>query len=129
MNRNTVSVIGTLSFIALIGVSVVFYKERVLFFDISFHLFDILRTGTFAIQNYRIAAFFTQLFPIIGTKANLSLNTIALWYSTSFLLLYFTTFSVVLLALKNVRVALAYFLFVTLISTHTFYWIQSELPQ
>ncbi len=129
MNRKTSLVIGVLTFSILIFLSVWFWKERVVFLDIPYHLFEILRTGTFAIQNHRISAFFTQLFPLIGSQFGLSLSAIALSYSLSFLLLYFGAFMVILVGLKNVRMAIAYLLFVILITTHTFYWIQSELPQ
>lgn len=129
MNRRVSFVVGALTFSALMVLSVFFYKERVVFLDISYHLFEILRTGAFAIQNNRICAFSTQLFPLFGSKLGLSLSAVALGYSLSFLLLYFGTFMVILMGLKNVRIAIAYLLFVMLITTHTFYWIQSELPQ
>ncbi len=97
--------------------------------DIAYHLFCILKDNNFAIQNYRFGAFFTQLFPLISSRCGFSLNNIALSYSVSFTLLPLITFLIIHLGIKNSKVSVAYLLFVVLITTHTFYWIQSELPQ
>ena len=128
MNKLSVLLIGLISFAFLFVFSVLFYKERTVFLDISFHLFCILKDHAFAIQNFRFGAFFTQLFPLIGCKLGLSLSTIACLYSVSFVLLPFIVFIILILS-KQVKIALAYLLFLLIMTTHTFYWIQSELPQ
>jgi len=121
--------LGSATLIALLFLSLLFYKERTAFIDLAYHLFSILALDSFAIQNYRIASFFTQLFPLLGGKAGLSLQTIAQAYSASFVLLPLITFFIVNNLLRNSRVAITYLLFVILMTTHTFYWAQSELPQ
>ena len=129
MTTRTILLFGILTFIILFIMSVVFYKERTAFIDISYHLFCILRDDTFAIQNNRFGAFFTQLFPLMGSRMGFSLTAITIAYSTSFVLLPFFTFLGIHIGLKNPKVGLVYLLFMTLMTTHTFYWIQSELPQ
>lgn len=52
--------IGSLTYIVLGILALVFYLERTAFLDISFHLFYILKDGDFAIQNNRFAAALTQ---------------------------------------------------------------------
>ncbi|GAB4092051.1 hypothetical protein [Flaviaesturariibacter terrae] len=121
--------IGAITFALLLGLAALFYKERAVFLDISFHLFRILHDDSLAIQNNRFAAFFTQLFPLLGARAGLSLAAITLLYSLSFVLLPALVFFVIASWLKNTRVAGAYLLFLVLMTTHSFYWIQSELPQ
>ena len=121
--------LGSATLSALLLLSLFFYKERTVFVDLAYHLFSILALDSFAIQNYRIASFFTQLFPLLGGKAGLSLNTIALAYSASFVLLPIITFFTINNMLRNSRIAITYLLFVILMTTHTFYWTQSELPQ
>ena len=95
----------------------------------SFHLFYLLKDNDYCIQNYRIGAVFTQSFPLIGAWLGLSLKSIAILYSTSFIVLYALTFFCILVGFKNVKLAIIYLFFCILITTHTFFWAQSELPQ
>ena len=129
MTKTKILLLGILTFLAMLILSVIFYKERTCFLDISYHLFSILKDGSFAIQNNRFGAFFTQLFPLIGSKFGISLKSIAIAYSISFVILPFLTFLTIHLSLKNSKISVVYLLFVALMTTHTFYWIQSELPQ
>lgn len=129
MKNRHLAFVGGITLFALLALSLLFYKERTVFIDIAYHLFSILALDTFAIQNYRIASFFTQLFPLLGSKAGLSLDTIARAYSASFILLPLLTFFAINNLLHNTRIATIYLLFVILMTTHTFYWTQSELPQ
>lgn len=129
MNKKSILILGICTYSFLLGAAVFFYKERTVFLDIAYHLFNILKDQNFAIQNNRFGAMFTQVFPLLAAKSGLSLNAIALLYSTSFILLYAATFFSILLIQKNTRIALAYFIFGFIITAHTFYWAQSELPQ
>lgn len=129
MTKKATLYIGVLTFSILIVLSILFYKERTVFLDISYHLFSILKDDSFAIQNNRFGAFFTQLFPLIGSKLGFSLQTIAVLYSMSFVILPLITFLLIHLYFKNTKVSVAYLLFTIAMTTHTFYWIQSELPQ
>lgn len=129
MRKNTILLIASLTFLVMFILSIVFYKERTCFLDLSYLLFCILKDGDFVIQNYRLGAFFTQLFPLIGSKLGLSLKTITITYSMSFIILPLLTFLLIHIGLKNSKISIAYILFLMLMTTHTFYWTQSELPQ
>lgn len=129
MNKKQTLIIGSITYGMLLILSVYFYKERTVFTDMAFHIFSIVKDHTFAIQNYRFGAFITQLFPIIGLKLGASLSNIAIAYSLSFVLLYFATFIIITHFLNNIKIGLCFLLFSILITTHTFFWIQSELPQ
>jgi hypothetical protein len=129
MLSNKITIIGVVSFLFAIAASIYFYQERTVFLDISFHLFYILKDQSFAIQNYRFAAFFTQLFPLFGSSIGLSLKSISILYSVSFVILPAFVFGVVVGWYKNYKVGAAYLIYLLLIVTHTFFWIQSELPQ
>lgn len=128
MNKLVFS-IGTVVYILLAILSLMFYVERTAFVDISFHLFHIIKDGYFAIQNNRFGAFFTQLFPLIGSKIGLDLDTIMKLYSVGFVLYYYAIFFVCVRILKSYQFGLVMLLLSTLMVTDTFYWIQSELPQ
>ncbi len=121
--------VGTVAYTILAILAFVFYVERTVFLDISFHLFYILKDGSFAIQNSRFGAFFTQLFPLIGSKLGLSLIAIMKLYSVGFILYYFSIFLIVTKVFDSYKLGLTMLLFSTLMVTDTFYWMQSELPQ
>ncbi|TVR75838.1 MAG: hypothetical protein EA412_14760 [Chitinophagaceae bacterium] len=129
MNKNVLFIIGLLVYALMFVFALLFYKERTIFLDIAYHMFEILRTGEFAIQNYRFVSVISQAFPLTAFYMGLSLEQIAKFYSVGFIVFYFSIFTFILYICKNTRIALCFLLFNTLLVTHTFYWIQSELPK
>ncbi len=129
MSRKTGLLTGVFTYSILLLLSIFFYKERAVFMDVAYLLFFIITDSYFAIQHFRFDALFSQLFPLLGVKLGLSLNTLALLYSVSFVLLSAGTFLLIILVWKNTRVALSFLLYTLLITTHTFFWMPSELPQ
>jgi hypothetical protein len=129
MDQKRVFILGLCTYSVLFIFSILFYKERTVFLDIAYHLFYILKDGSLAIQNNRFGAAITQLFPLVGSKIGLSINHIAQLYSVGFILFYGMTFVFICQVIKNSKIALVFLLFSVLMTTHTFFWIQSELPQ
>lgn len=129
INKKPVFFVGSITFILLLILSIVYFQERTVFIDIAYHLFYILKDDAIAIQNSRFGAFITQIFPLWGSRAGLSLKGVAILYSMSFIMVPFLGFLYLLFGLKNQRIALAYLVYILLMLTHTFYWTQSELPQ
>lgn len=127
--KNSTFWIGTIVYLCLAILAGWFYMERTAFIDISFHLFSILKDGDVAIQNNRFGSFFTQVFPLIGSKLGLSLKSLAILYSLAFVICYYSIFVVCTQVLKSEKFGIAMLLLSTLMVTDTFYWIQSELPQ
>lgn len=117
------------AYAVLLVLAIIFYKERTIFTDISYHLFYILKDNGFAVQNFRYGAIATQLFPRIGLWLGMDLNGIMMLYSCGFILYYALCYIICGVVLKNYKIALASLLVTILFSSHTFYWIQSELPQ
>jgi len=120
---------GILSYLLLFVLSVLLYKERIIFADMAYHLFYIITGNNFTIQNYRFGAIVTQIFPLLSYRAGLSLNSIVLIYSLGFTCYYFICYLLAGFVFKNYQVAIAILLLNTLFVTHTFYWPESELPQ
>ncbi len=120
---------GFVVYALLFVMATLFYRERTIFVDIAYHLFSITREGSFAFQNYRYGAAFTQLFPLTGYKLNLPLDTIMFMYSVGFVFYYVTCYWICGTILKQYSIALTLLLSQVLFVTDTFYWIQSELPQ
>ena len=127
--KNKLFFIGLIAYLILLILAVVFYQERSLWGDLAFHLFYIVKDGNFAIQNGRFGAFMTQIVPLLATKAGLSLSSIALSYSLSFVFYYLLFFLLAFKVFDNPKAGICMLLLSTLMVTDTFYWIQSELPQ
>lgn len=116
-------------FVLFLGYTIlcwVYYKERVIMPDLSFHLFEILVKDKLAIQNNRFPAVLTQIFPLLSSRINMDLDWIVRLYSLSFPLMYFVGFYI-LYFLKSERYFLLLFLYVFGISTHSFFWPISEI--
>lgn len=128
MKKEFVFGTGMVTYALLLLLAGVFYKERTVILDSSYHLFHIVHHKSLAIQGNRFGAALTQIYPLLAVKMNLSLNVIAVVYSLSFPFFFLLAFLFCLLGLKNTRVALAIMLFNVLMVTHTFYWPHPELP-
>jgi hypothetical protein len=128
-DHRAILITGTITYLVLFILAIVYYQERMLFTDMSFHSFSILVHENFAIQNHRFGAFFTQLLPIFSVKAGASLKTFLQLYSVSFILYYYVLFMLCSCWLKQPKFALLILLHSVLMTTDTFYWIQSELQQ
>jgi hypothetical protein len=120
--------IGTWAYLCLFVLAVLFYKERIIFVDLAYHVFFIVKDNTF-VNNRRFVATLTELLPLLARKAGLPLNAIVFLYSVSFILYYFTCYLICGRILKQYGFALLLLFFNILFVTDTFYWTQSELPQ
>lgn len=129
INRKAVILLGLLTFTIFLALSILFYRERTVFLDIAYHLFYILKNQDFAIQSFRFGAALTQAVPLIASYAHIPLSYVAMLYSAAFALLPLVTFLNLVFVFKNSRVACAFLLYETLMIAHTFFWVQSELPQ
>lgn len=95
----------------------------------AFQTFVMIQTKTTTIQNYRFGAALTQLFPLIAIKTHLSLTKVLQCYSVSFYIWYAIYFLIILYLLKSEALAIILLLSLTLITSSSFYWAQTELPQ
>ncbi|HYD20416.1 MAG TPA: hypothetical protein VEB40_02990 [Flavipsychrobacter sp.] len=121
--------IGFLGYLLLLVLSILYYKERTIFADTAYHLFEILKDRDFAyFENYRYGAFITQLFPVVASRFSLHLNTILLLHSASFILYYTFCYFLCGVVFKQYRLALVLLLFNILFVSDTFFWAISELP-
>lgn len=122
-------IIGLGTYSILLILAILLYKERIVILDTSLQLSEMIAKNGFAIQVNRFGAALTQAFPLIGIKLHLSLQSITLLYSISFIMLYLGCFLIILLVLKNEALALVLLLFNTIMVRHSFFWIQCELIQ
>jgi len=127
--KNKLFVIGVLCYLFLLLLAGIYYKERIIFTDTSFYLYSIIKNKSFCIQHNRFGAICTQLLPFIAIKLGLSLKIVAIIYSESIIIFYFLVFLIIIKYFKNQKLALVWLGFNTLIVSHSFYWMLSELPQ
>lgn len=118
---------GIIAFSILSVLAIVFYKERTIFLDNSFFLFEILRTGSPTVQRYRFISAIPQSLPVLAEKLSLSLKWVMISFSAGFMLFQFACYLVTGSILKNYKLAIALLLFNTLFATHVFFWGLSEL--
>ena len=121
--------IGIAAYVIMLILSILFYKERIIFLDTAFSLFHIVKDNSFSIQVYRFGDVFSQLLPVLASNAGLSWNVAIMLYSFGYMLYYFACFFICGSILKRYDFALVVLLLNLLFVSETFYWITSQLPQ
>lgn len=119
--------IGMLSFLFLL--SIYFYKERVIFMDASYILFQIMNDGHHAIQENRYGSFITHIVPMLLYKLNFSAKAIIISYTLSFNLFYLCSITWLVVRLKQYGLAILMSLYYILFVSETFYWSNNEVHQ
>jgi hypothetical protein len=121
--------IGAGAYLVMFLLSLVYYKERIIFADTAFFLFNIVKDNSFCVQVYRFGDVFSQVFAVAARKAAMPLDTIAKCYSVGFIFYHFVCYAICGAVLKEYKYALAILLVNLLFTTETFYWTISQLPQ
>ncbi len=129
MKKKEIYFLGFITYGILFLLSLYFYKERTIFSDLSFILYEIITSNELSIQVNRFVSVFSQSFALAGRKLNLPLEVICQMYSASFIIYYFISFLILIKWLKHKYLALGLVLFNVLMTRHTFYWTPSELIQ
>lgn len=122
-------ILGLSTILALLALAFLFWKERVIYTDMAFHTFVLSVTDALAIQNHRFGAALTQMFPLLAMRLKLPLAQVLQLYSTSFYVLYLAYFFLLMFVLKQETMALVLVLYLTLLTSVSFFWAQSEFPQ
>ncbi len=119
--------LGNVFFLILAIFSLIFYKERMLYYDPAFFSFSIINNGTFSIALGRFGAMFSQILPVLASKKLFSIDTILQIYSISFILVYYLIFSIIQCFLKDTVAALVLIFSLCLTFGVTFYYPTAEL--
>lgn len=118
-------IIGTATYAALFALSLIFYMERIAFYDAAFHLFQMVKDGE-PFLDQRFIKLLPQLPTLLAIKLGLSLEIVAKTYSASFVVIQYSIFVLVLKGFKSKEYAIIMLLFSVLMVTGVFYWILSE---
>lgn len=125
MSMKTYRIIGHISFLVLLVLSVVFFTERTTFIDPAKQVFDMVNKGSFVVFLQRHSQVVSQVLPYIGIQLHADLRTIMLLYSMSFILVYYLCFVLSAHTLRNLPAAMA-LVAVPLMVRHTFVHSISE---
>ena len=120
---------GHISFLLLILLSIIYYKERVVFIDTVFQFFKIVNFGKFNIEADRYSAILTQVPLLMGLKAHLSLRSLLFIYSITFTVFYYLIFILCVHVLNNIPAGMTIVFIFLLCITRSFYHISTEIHQ
>ncbi|MDZ7880187.1 MAG: hypothetical protein U5L45_21095 [Saprospiraceae bacterium] len=123
------TLVGNLSFAILAVLSLVFWRERTILLDAAHQSLKVLATNQLAIQVDRYGAGFVQAFPLWGARWGFSLQAILMSYSLAFVLFHWVCFFITDKVLKVNSLALVIVLFATIMTAHSFFWVQNEIIQ
>ena len=121
--------LGYAALLALLALSILFYRERALFTDIAYQTFLMINDGGVQVMVYRFGAAVVQLLPLLAIKLEAPLWVISLLYSMSFPLLFLFFYWVIVRVLRNEQLGWALVLLFILIVYDGFYWPSSEQQQ
>ncbi|KXK41971.1 MAG: hypothetical protein UZ11_BCD004001609 [Bacteroidetes bacterium OLB11] len=127
--ENYLTIFGLIAYAVMLILAVYFYKERTILCDTSTQLFEILNKHSFAIQVQRFGAAITQVFPLTASILGLSLKSVLIAYSVSYIIFYGSVFFIILKVFKNINLAIVLLLFNTMMVRYSFYWVQCEFVQ
>jgi hypothetical protein len=100
MNKFLKLILFALFFVLFI-LSIVYYKERVFYYDSAFQFFKIIFNGSFNIEASRYSTCIIQIPTLIALKLGFSLKTLSIVFSASFVAFYFCVFLLITKVLKN----------------------------
>jgi hypothetical protein len=120
---------GHIVFLLLLLLSIIFYKERILFFDDVLYLFRIVHFEKMCLAIGRYGAFITQIPVLMALQAGLPLKLLMLIYSVTFILLYYSVYIICIHGFRNKAAGLGIVFILVLCMKQTFYHTMHESHQ
>ncbi|MFT4664405.1 MAG: hypothetical protein ACI8YQ_004671 [Polaribacter sp.] len=121
--------LGYLSWLILLIMAIVFYKERAIFLDGAFQLEKLINQGTFKIYHYRLTNPFTQILALSAIYLKLPLKIVLIGYSINFILFFGGIHYAIVRWCKNDFLGWVHLFFFTLMVLDSFYFLPPELYQ
>jgi hypothetical protein len=110
----------------LIILSLVYYKERIIFTDTVDELRSMLRDGSLIVTTNRYTSIFGQFLPLAAFKLGLSLRIIVIAYSLNLILIPVAFCLISIFWFKETKTAWSILLFYTIMNVRLFYFPVSE---
>jgi len=108
---------------ALFILGCIFYKERALFSDAAFKLFNIISYSKFDIPGKRYGAVIVQVLPFLAFKLHLSVNTIIFLFGAGYYLFYFSIVALTVYRYKLYPLAILMVLYFFLFVSESYIWV------
>ncbi|MCD6011226.1 MAG: hypothetical protein K0Q79_1088 [Flavipsychrobacter sp.] len=113
--------------VLLVG-AIILYKQRILFADAAYIVFNIINYERTSIQFNRYGSFITQIFPYAAVKMHLPLKQVLILYSASFNIFYFLVAGV-LYRCRQYALTILMALYYFLIISSSWFWTNNEVHQ
>lgn len=95
------TILQHLFFLLLLLFCIAYYRERILIYDTSFYLFNIIKNGNFFIPHGRYAIVITQILPLLAIKLGLPLKIVMKAFSLNVGLFYYALYLLIRYTLKD----------------------------
>lgn len=118
--------LGYAAWLCLLGLSLVFYRERAFFMDAGFQLFNLINEGSVQVYHYRFVTALPQLLPFLLLKMGAPLPALAMGFSAAYILFYFAVWLLLVRWLRCEGLGWVLLSLVLLMSFDGFYHMQSE---
>src|SRR5690348_732392 len=106
-----------------------FYLERIISFDGSFYVFQLMQGEKFVSSPGRYGDYIAEVLPLLAYKMDFPFHTILVIYSVSFIIIHYLIFLFVTLILKNNGAGIAIMLASCLAYYYAFYLPTMELHE
>ncbi len=106
-----------------------FALERILSFDAAYYMFQFMHSGKPFAGPARYGDYLPELLPLFAFKQGMSLRTIIILYSVSFIIIHYIFFLIATLVLKNNGAGIAMMLASCLSYYHAFYVPMLQLSE
>lgn len=118
--------IGYLTWLLLLAMSLVFYRERAFFMDAGFQLFNFINEQKVQVYHYRFVTAVPQVVPFLLMKMGAPLWALAMGFSVAYILFYFAIWHLLIRYLRCEALGWVLLSLMLLMTFDGFYHIQSE---
>ena len=125
----TLKNISFLILLVLSGLSIFYYKERMLCLDACFQSFEIIKDPNKIFEWFRFGSFFPRFIIGVALVLHWELKSLLIAQSFSFVAIHIVSFIICLRVFKQEKWAVLTVLFCIFFVNNTFYWTQNELIQ
>ena len=108
--------------------ALVFWQERMLFYDAPFVAFRLINLGELQIAEHRYGSFITQMVPLAGSWLQLPLKLILIGYNLSFPVFYLLV-GLLLIRWRAYPFVILLALYLSLFVSNAYFWTNNEVHQ
>lgn len=128
-NHKFIALVGWISLIVLLGLSIHYYLERVALLDSAYQIFLMINDNRVDVMTNRWPIVIFRWLPYLALQLKASLSQILILQSISYPIYQGIIFFLLLHILKNPKYALQWIICITVMVSETFYWCPSDLQQ